>query len=215
MSSEADWVPLVSQVKSAFQLISCDAKGSRETQYNFVTRCPLIAHILGLVIWPFHRDFGRSAIKGGTETVITLLDATPVVGYIMALLFRLLGKSKRARKSFLISCRTTAVAIVGSIGYVLGTVLTALFVSISQGGPILGFTGAAVAGLFIDALRCTQEPIKGKEGIWILMDRRRLGDWFDAIYAMVQDGLTGYETFILFKLTFSYSELLEAVLLGS
>ena len=66
----SDWVPFVSQIKSFVQLIcGCDRRAAAETQYNFLTQCPIVSHLLGLAACIIVPHFSRIAIKGGTKTV--------------------------------------------------------------------------------------------------------------------------------------------------
>lgn len=184
-----DWVPAVSQIKSLVQLGCLDVKGARETQYNFFTQCPIVAHVLGALILPFHEGMGRTAIKGGFVTLCDILDATPGTGYIMAVVYLMLCNRKRAKKAIVASCRTSIIALIGIVGYIIGDFVEAL--SIVGGGPVISYISAFTAGLLFDGLKSTAFP-KDKEGVWVLCDHRRPGDWFDAIYTLVEDGFSGY-----------------------
>lgn len=70
-----DWIPLVSQLKSLVQLLFArDRRAAAQTQYNFVTQCPVLAHCLGFLFIPVYAPLGREAIKGGSRTVSSSMD---------------------------------------------------------------------------------------------------------------------------------------------
>jgi len=138
---------------------------------------------------------GRSAIKKGFKTILILLEALPVIGIGLSVLyFHFLKKKKRAVKVFFLSCRTALISLIGIIAY-----LSRIFffhktlndsANLSSEAAISSIFFAIVFGLLFDAVQSIVFDVK--EGVWALCDHRRAGDWFDAFYDLSEDAMTGY-----------------------
>ncbi|XP_046656563.1 uncharacterized protein LOC124349769 isoform X2 [Daphnia pulicaria] len=158
-----DWIPVLSQVKSVFQLACKDPVGAEETQKNFVTG---FAHVVGSVavgLGSVTKDdkmtnFGMKALKGGTETVGDLVDSIPVVGHLKGVIHLATGDEEGGTNA-LKAANRMSVAMTGT-GVLLAAGPFAAFMVI----PLATFVYAGVTSLVEGAL-------PGKRGEKKKMDR--------------------------------------------
>lgn len=110
----ADWIPVVSQLKSLVQWASGDAEGALETQFNFIKKCPVVAQVTGTVAVTMGHvngdrgcvEFGEEALRQGTETINGFTDSTPVIGQMKAAYHHLLGQTEEGNR--VLECATRA-----------------------------------------------------------------------------------------------------------
>lgn len=119
------------------------------------------------------------------EQVGNILDATPGIGYVTALVHRYLRRNpSRAKESLVVAIRASVVASLGVLGYLIG-------------GPYSSMGFSVLTGLLYDGIRakrCWYGPGYPCCGLWSLLERREVGDWFDAAFSMLEDGLAGLAT---------------------
>ena len=128
----ADYLPIVSQLKSAIQAICGDTKGARKTQDNFTKSFPLISQFRAArELYKGEKGAAMDTFMGG----ITIIDGIPVVGHLKGVVHYACGDKEGGDAAMISSSRTTGV-IVASVGGFL------------VGGP----PGAAAAGLAGGAL---------------------------------------------------------------
>lgn len=127
-----DWLPVVSQLKSAVQAITGDTEGARKTQENFVNQCPIVSQSKSAV----------QAISGDREGAertqwefVHAMEATannvPVIGHVKGAIHYAVGDKEGGDSAMKGASRTTVVIGGGLVG-----------------GPV----GAVTAGIGIDGL---------------------------------------------------------------
>jgi hypothetical protein len=78
-----DWIPGLSQIKSAVQAISGDTDGARQTQINFLKTCPIVSQGTSAVqAIAGDRRAAEETQKAFGKTMSGLADGIPVVGHI-------------------------------------------------------------------------------------------------------------------------------------
>ncbi|XP_046454114.1 uncharacterized protein LOC124201908 [Daphnia pulex] len=161
-----DWIPVLSQVKSLVQLACKDPVGAEETQKNFVTQCPGLAHVVGGVAVGLGlltkndgmTKFGMKALKGGTQTVGDLVDAIPVVGHLKGVIHLTAGDDDGATRA-LNAANRTSVAMTGT-----GVLLSA--------GPFAAFMVTPLATIVYGGVTSlVKGELPGKRGKNNKMDR--------------------------------------------
>ena len=112
------------------------------------------------------------------------MDATPPVGYFKAMIYYFTCRHKQGTRALVTTSRTILVMSSGVYGYVIS-------------GPVVSMMYAAIAGLLCDGLQGS--PKKKALGAWILLERRKTGDWSDLyIFPLIHNILKATALYIYF-----------------
>ena len=78
-----DWIPGVSQLKSAVQLVTGDVDGAKRTAQNFAQECPGVSQLVSVVQVLAGDTEGASRTQEKcANTMSNVTDGIPVVGHI-------------------------------------------------------------------------------------------------------------------------------------
>ena len=132
----ADWIPGISQLKSAVQACRGDFEGARETQENFIRKCPGVSHVAGAtagIVGVLADDrealrFAKEAIAGGTKTISDVADGIPVVGHLKGAGHLMFNDRDGAARAVASANRTTAL-----VGFTIGAPVGAIGAGIAHG----------------------------------------------------------------------------------
>ncbi|KAJ3129052.1 hypothetical protein HK098_002644 [Nowakowskiella sp. JEL0407] len=126
-----DWIPVVSQVKSAVQALSGDTEGAKQTQENFIKRCPIISQCNSAVHLALGDTKTATEVQQSflTEFLDPAVSSLPVLGHLKGGVHYALGEKEKGDECMKTATRTTAVMGVG----------------VMTGGA--GFAAAAAAGI--------------------------------------------------------------------
>lgn len=199
-----DWIPVVSQIKSLFQLIFGDARGALKTQDNFVSKCPVVAHFVALEAYVLARvcshpcverdciEFAKRCLKGGTRTACTIVDFVPLIGHIKGLLCHLFKDEDGAYRSLICASRTLLVLCFASAAGILA-------------GPAVACFFACAIGVALDGVHAVSRGLEsGQVGVWVLSENWDLGKCFDATIWFLSDAISGFAAYeIIHKLLMS------------
>lgn len=135
-----DWIPVVSQVKSAVQAICGDQSGALKTQENFSRQCPIVSQVRSAV-----EAIGGDA-QAARETQLEFVgllsnvaNAVPVVGHVKGAIHYAAGDKEGGHQAMKSSSRSIGV-IGGGVG--------GFFV----GGPVGAVAGGIAGGVALDGL---------------------------------------------------------------
>ena len=135
-SNMVDYIPIVSQVKSAVQAICGDKEGARKTQHKFTKSFPVISQIRGLVELALgDEEAAINTFKDGGA----FIDGIPLVGHVKGVVHYACGDKEGGDAAMISSSRTTGV-IGGSVGGFL------------VGGPVGAAAGGVAAGAVMDSV---------------------------------------------------------------
>ena len=199
-----DWIPVVSQIKSLFQLVFGDARGALKTQYNFVTTCPGVAHFVALEAYILasvcsHHcaekscfeqkeafsgfELAKRCLIGGTRTACDIVDYVPLLGHLKGLLCYLFRDETGASRALICATRTLIVLCFAGAAGVLGS-------------PAIACFFACAIGLTLDGLHAVSRGTGNSQvGVWALSDNWDLGICFDATIWIISDAITGYTAY--------------------
>lgn len=134
--SKTDWIPIVSQLRSALEFLGQDSIGATSTYHQFLRRCPVVSQAAaGIAL----RGANSSIALANSETLgvfSDLMDAIPVIGHLKSTVHLIKNDSEAALNSFLSSTRSATVIAGGYLGKELGGIPGAVGAGISTG---LGF----------------------------------------------------------------------------
>lgn len=86
-----DWIPGVSQLKSAVQLITGDVEGAARTQENFAKECPVVSQVTSAVqVIAGDTDGALETQKRCLGTINNVANGIPVVGHVKGKLIHIL-----------------------------------------------------------------------------------------------------------------------------
>lgn len=131
----ADWIPVVSQVKSFVQAVTGNTEGARQTQENFSRQCPIVSQARSAV----------EAITGDTDAAeqtqleflknaSRVVDSVPVVGHVKGGVHYVCGDTKGGDMAMK---RATGVAGGAALGLIAA-------------GPIGAVAGGITASEFVE-----------------------------------------------------------------
>lgn len=102
-----DWVPILSQTKSLFQVICGDTEGARQTQENFLKTCPGISQGTSLVqLIAGDHDGALETQKAFGRTVSGVVNGIPVVGHVKGVVHYACGDKEGGDQAIKSSTRT-------------------------------------------------------------------------------------------------------------
>ncbi len=136
-----DFIPGVSQLKSAVQVASGDYEGGKKTQENFLVGCPVVSQLVSAAeavvlqdresalkrqAWfllpffhfpiPFYIFFFSPLQVKFLKVVESALDSVPVVGHIKGGIHHSMGDAEKAQTAMASANRSTGVIVGGVIG---------------------------------------------------------------------------------------------------
>ena len=181
-----DYIPFVSQVKSAIQAIAGDTEGARTTQHNFTRSFPVISQArAGVEVLMGREEDAEETLRQG----VAFVDAIPVVGHAKGTIHYICGDKEGGDAAMISASRSTGV---------MGCAAVAFLVS----GPV----GAAAAGVWAGTAMDTvtsavDSAIKGEDrphGVinaitQIRDDPKNLSHYADLAVLPVMDGMTGFK----------------------
>merc|ERR1719410_691719 len=186
-----DWIPVVSQVKSAVQAISGDLDGARKTQERFSMQCPVVSQVRSTV----------EAVSGDTEAAqrtqmeqLNMLNgvanAVPVVGHVKGAVHYACGDHEGGDAAMKASSRTTAVVGGGIGGFCIGGPVGAVAGGVAGGAAADGATTGIESG--IKGKYCPNGTVASVTDACNANGANKSGHIFDAVVGPVADGFTGY-----------------------
>ncbi|VDH89956.1 Hypothetical predicted protein [Mytilus galloprovincialis] len=186
----ADWIPLVSQVKSFVQWVCGDSDGAKQTQINFTKQCILVSQLrsLGELIFISKEAAIDTQCEFRDTTVYGVLDSIPIVGHLKGLVHYALKDRERGDRAMKAASRTAATLFGATVGFALGGPPGAVAGGVSGGILADGITTGLVSSY------CWEYKPSGfiKEVTDVYNDPKNGGKWFDAVFTILGDGLTGY-----------------------
>ena len=127
-------------------------------------------------------------INATKESVVCILNGTPVIGHAKAMAHYAMGDSQSGNQALKAATRTMGVLSGGSVGMAIA-------------GPAGAFAGGIAGGASVDALSTKVESALANEyrpnGVFYLKDKLEKGEvsaseFFDATTGLAMDGLAGY-----------------------
>lgn len=122
------------------------------------------------------------------ESVVCILNGTPVVGHAKAMAHYVMGDSQAGNQALKAATRTMGVLTGGTVGMAVG-------------GPTLAFAGGITGGAAVDMVATKVESAIANEyrpnGVFYIKDRMEKGEItaaeiFDAATGVALDGVAGY-----------------------
>ena len=102
-----DWIPVLSQTKSLFQVICGDAEGAKQTQENFLKTCPVLSQGTSLVqLIAGDPDGALETQKAFGKTVSGVVNGIPVVGHVKGAIHYACGDNEGGHQAMKSSSRT-------------------------------------------------------------------------------------------------------------
>lgn len=192
-----DWIPVVSQVKSAVQAVSGDPEGALKTQENFSKQCPVVSQVRSAV------EATRGDLNAARQTqlefvslVSNMVNSVPVIGHIKGGIHYACGDKEGGDQAMKSSSRTVGVAGAGVAGFFVAGPVGAVVGGIAGGAAMDGLT-TGVDSIVHEKYKPngflqTIDSVKNDEG-------HRAGHAFDLVGGVAFDGLL---TLLLFSLIF-------------
>lgn len=135
-----DWIPVLSQAKSLFQVVCGDAEGAKQTQENFIRQCPGVSQVTSAVqASTGYVEAARETKKEFLKTVGGVANGIPVVGHVKGVIHYACGDTEGGHQAMKSSSRTIGVIGGGVGGFVVG-------------GPVGAFAGGIAGGAAMDAI---------------------------------------------------------------
>ena len=136
----ADWIPIVSQVKSLVQVIGGDAEGARRTQENFSKQCPVVSQVRSAVeAIGGDEEAARKTQMEFVHNVSNFADGVPGVGHVKGAIHYAAGDTAGGDNAMKAASRTTG-AIVGVAGGLI------------VGGPVGAVAGGIAGAAVVDGI---------------------------------------------------------------
>jgi len=190
---KTDQIPVISQAKSLVQLAAGDPRGAKNTQRTFLNECPVVSQAKSYYQWKDGDQLGAMItqakfINATKESVVCILNGTPVIGHAKAMAHYVMGDSQAGNQAMKAATRSMGVITGGTIGMTVG-------------GPVGAFAGGIAGGASVDAITTKVESAIANEyrpnGVFYLKERIEKGDVsaaevFDAATGITMDGLAGY-----------------------
>ncbi|ESO99054.1 hypothetical protein LOTGIDRAFT_238932 [Lottia gigantea] len=184
----SDWLPGVSQLKSAIQLLCGDAEGAKKTQENFSRQCPVVSQLRSTI--ELANGDATAALQTQKEflaTVNEVANQVPIVGHVKGMVHYAMGDNDGGDNAMKSSSRTVGVLAGGAGGGFVG-------------GPVGAIVGGIKGGLIMDGVTTAVDSrIHGhyrptgyiEQFHEIKKDPTNSGLWFDTAVSGVLDGWTG------------------------
>jgi len=190
-----DWIPIVSQAKSALQAACGDKKGALRTQINFSRECPLVSQIRTSI------EMARGDMVAAEKTVAAqvamlskLANGIPGVGHAKGLIHYAYEDAESGNKAMRAATRSTGAAIGGMGGLFLGGPICAAAGGMAGAASVDGIVNGVEAGFGVIGggayqpsgyVAAARAIVKGDEHGY------RAGAVFDAIGMVLNDALSG------------------------
>ena len=187
-----DWIPFVSQLKSAVQVVSGDTKGAWKTQERFVKTCPIVSQTYSLKQISMDRDYAgaRNTQLEFGKWLWNGADSVPVLGHAKGGIHYACGDKEGGDKAMKRSSRTTGVIGGGVIGF-------------SLCGPAGAAAGGIAGGLVLDGITTAVDskihgdyrPSGTVETVSQIAEGKSesvSGDIVDIVGGIAMDACTGY-----------------------
>jgi hypothetical protein len=102
------WIPGISQLKSAVQLVTGDVQGAIKTQEEFVQRCPGVSQVAaGAMLLTGQTELAKQTWHEGMHTISSVANSVPVVGHVKGVVHAAVGDEAGAKEAFASSNRTS------------------------------------------------------------------------------------------------------------
>ncbi|XP_062607098.1 uncharacterized protein LOC134268873 [Saccostrea cucullata] len=184
-----DWIPVVSQTKSAVQAIFGDCEGAKRTQENFSRQCPVVSQVRSAVeAIAGDEEAARETQYEFGRNVSGIANAIPVVGHVKGAIHYAVGDNEGGDNAMKSASRTVGVMAGGAAGFVTAGPPGAVLGGIAGGDAMdLVITGAdsAVHGEFRPYGYISQMEE-------ISENPTDPGNWFDTVAMVAGDGACGY-----------------------
>ncbi|PAA68885.1 hypothetical protein BOX15_Mlig033190g1 [Macrostomum lignano] len=214
-----DSLPVISQTKSAVQLIAGDTEGAKQTQKNFVKGCPVVSQVVATVaLASGNSEFAKESQLYFIHGVSDFADAVPVLGHVKGAGHYAFGDREGGDKAMKAASR--------SVG-VLGGGIAGCAACGPAGAAAGGVAGGAAMDGIISAVDSALHDEKRLYGHFHAVDQLRnnkmsAGEGFDWVVTFVFDGVAGYrgakavENFTAKRAAYAQmkSEIVEAVRQG-
>lgn len=183
-----NWIPGVSQVKSAFQLVCGDVEGAAKTQKDFLQECPLVSQVTSTVqVITGNPSGALETQKKCGKMLLRTADGIPVVGHAKGIVHYAFGDTEGGDLALKSATRTTSTMAAGAGGFLVG-------------GPVGAIVGGIAGGAAFDSTCTAVDSIKHKEfrpsgyyaAVTNIVKNPNSGDLFDTLMMPVGDGLSGY-----------------------
>uniref|UniRef100_A0AC34FH74 Uncharacterized protein n=1 Tax=Panagrolaimus sp. ES5 TaxID=591445 RepID=A0AC34FH74_9BILA len=173
----ADWIPVVSQIKSIVQLCAGDEDGFRKTNENFVKECPIVSQVTSVVqLIGGDADGALETQKKCLGTLNNVANGVPLIGHIKGGIHHLCGDEDGGDRAMKAANRSSVVIASGA----------AAGLASGAAGIAAGATYDAVSSIASD------QP----QGIFASLDNAvktpNAGNIFDVVICPVADGFAGY-----------------------
>jgi len=146
-----DWIPVVSQVKSAVQMIRGDREGALKTQENFCSTCPLVSQVKSVVeVISGNHEQARQTQLHFADTMSNAANAIPIIGHVKGAVHYACGDSLRGELAVKSASQSTGIIVGGIAGGIIG-------------GPIGAVTLGTAGGAAVDVIVTGVESLIHKE----------------------------------------------------
>ena len=182
----ADWIPIVSQVKSLVQVIGGDAEGARRTQENFSKQCPVVSQVRSAVeAIGGDEEAARKTQMEFVHNVSNFADGVPGVGHVKGAIHYAAGDTAGGDNAMKAASRTTGAIVGGAGGLIVG-------------GPVGAVAGGIAGAATVDGITTGIDSAVHKEYrpagyvdqvTKLVEDPKNPGTWFDTAFMGIADGL--------------------------
>ncbi|EFP10470.1 hypothetical protein CRE_22945 [Caenorhabditis remanei] len=176
-------IPVVSQVKSAVQLVPGDVEGAARTQERFFHEGIGVSQVTAAVYAVTgNAKKAEETFDRGMSAFSSTVDGIPVVGHMKGAVHYAMGDDKKGDRSMLSASRTTGVMAGGAAGFLVG-------------GPVGAVTAGMASGTAFDVGHTvvTDKPQGYIGAVGEFVENPSAGTLFDAVAVPVGDAFTGYQ----------------------
>jgi len=190
-TSMADFLPVVSQIKSAVQAVTGDKEGAVQTQYNFSRQCPVISQVrsLGELAFVSSAAAWQTQVEQG-RVLNGLANGIPILGHAKSAVHYSLGQKEESLAAAKAATRTTAVVVGGLGGFCVANIPGAVAGAVSAGAAADVTTSVAESrakGYYVPSGAIVPlEAFIDAEG------PKKAGPCVDVVVVLVGDALIGF-----------------------
>lgn len=184
-----DWIPVLSQLKSAIQWAAGQDEKARATQENFINRCPVVSQVkAGYEVYHGHSEDALETQWQFLENTSYLMNSVPIVGHVKGLIHFTWGDYEGSLDAMKLSTRASGVML-GGIG------------GLAVAGPGGSIGGGLAAGAAMDSIFTGVGSLAHEEfvpdGYWNSAIHAYKGDLdltesVDIIFGILSDSVGGY-----------------------
>lgn len=124
--SKTDWIPILSQLKSAVEFIGGDRGGAAYTHQQFLKRCPILCQTAAGIGLKNANSSISSANAESVQIFSNLFSALPVIGHLKSCYHLIFKDNDSAVDAVLASTRSASVLTAGYFGKQFGGFPTAI-----------------------------------------------------------------------------------------